>query len=355
MLSLGASQIHNNRFLSVAFCAGIALIPPAARAQTAGATVVQSAVPRATTWRARIELSATVDADLSASLAAQRSGRVVAVLFSSGETVPAGATLVQLDDAPERAQLALDQARLGQADRDAAREQKLMTIAGASQEALEQAKADQAEAAAQVALDRADLAQLQVVAPFAGTLGIRNLSPGDYVQEGAAITTITQMAPLRVLFAVPQTEAGGITVGESFSLRAPSQASAGPAVTGRITALSPMVDAATNARGAEGAVVGDSGGLLPGMFGIVTLDTGAPMPAFAVPTTALNDSVLGPYVFVLDPARGGYTLRAVYVTEFGAEGNDTLVARTGLTASERIVAIGGFKLQDGNSVTLETP
>jgi RND family efflux transporter MFP subunit len=267
--------------------------------------------------------------------------------------VAAGALLVQLDDGPEQAQLALDQARLTEAEQAASRERNLLKIAGASQAALEQAEADQAEAAAQVALDQADLAQLQVVAPFAGTLGIRTIAPGDYVQEGTAVTDITQLAPLRVLFSVPQTEAGGLTIGDAFSLSAPSQTGAPVTATGRITALSPMVAAATNARAAEGVVTGDPNGLLPGMFGTVTLATGTPQPAYAVPATALNDSVIGPFIFVLDPAKGGtYTLRTVYVTKLGDVGNETYVATDGMHDGQLVLAIGGFKLTDGASVTL---
>ncbi len=341
----------------VAFCACAGLGCLAARAQDAGPpTVVQAAALRAVTWRTRIELAASVDADLSATLAAERSGRVVAVLFSSGETVPAGARLVQLDDGPEQAQLALDQARLTQAARDAARETKLMTIDGASQSALEQAQSAAAEARAQVALDQADIAQLQVVAPFAGTLGIRKISPGDYVQEGAAITTLTQLTPLRILFSVPQTEAGGMAVGDAFSLSAPSGPGSGGAVTGHVTALSPMVDSATNARDAEGVVTGNAGGLLPGMFGIVTLATGAPMPAYAVPATALNDSVIGPFIYVLDPAgKGSFSLRTVYVTKLGDAGDDSDIAADGLHAGQLVLALGGFKLTDGATVTLASP
>jgi len=317
---------------------------------------VQAAALKAATWRTRIELSATVDADLSATLAAERPGRVVGVFFQSGQSVPAGAKLVQLDDGPELAQLALDQARLDESDKEAARERKLITISGASQAALEQAEADLAEARAQVALDQADLAQLTVVAPFAGTLGIRKISPGDYVQQGATVADITQQQPLRVLFSVPQTEAGGLAVGAAFSLSAPSAATATGNVTGRITALSPMVNATTNARDAEGVISGDPDGLLPGMFGTVTLATGAPLPAFAVPATALNDSVLGPFIYVLDPAANQtYTLRTVYVTKLGDAGANTFIAADGLHGGQLVLVIGGFKLTAGASVTLAHP
>ena len=83
----------------------------------------------------------------------------------------------------------------------------------------EQAQADLAEAGAQVKLDNATLAQLNITAPFAGgTLGIRKISEGDYVQVGQQVAQLTQSGPLRVLFSVPQTEAGDLKPGDAFAL-----------------------------------------------------------------------------------------------------------------------------------------
>jgi RND family efflux transporter MFP subunit len=301
-------------------------------------------------WRGSITLAASVAAAQSAALAAARPGRVVAVLYTSGETVPAGAVLVKLDDAPEQAQFALDDAKRRQADSALARAQKLMSIAGASRAALEQAQADSAEAKAQVQYDEALLSQLQITAPFAGTLGIRDISAGDYVQQGQVVAHLTQAAPLRVLFSVPQTEAAGIAIGDAFTL------SAAAIVAGKITALSPEIDFTTNAREAEGVITDPPGALLPGMFGTVTLAEGAAQPAFAVPPAALNDSALGPFLFVLAPAGSGtYTLHTVYVTKLGDAGEQTFVGTDGLQAGEEVLAIGGFKLTDGTSVSLQAP
>jgi RND family efflux transporter MFP subunit len=263
--------------------------------------------------------------------------------------------LVKLDDGPEAAQLALDQARLAESQRALARDVKLLQIAGASQAQFEQAQADMAEAKAQVALDNAMLAQLNIVAPFAGVVGIRKLSAGDYVQQGQEVAELTQLSPLRVLFSVPQTEAGDLHVGDTFTLTVASLPASTGIFEGHITALAPQLDTATNARNAEGAVTG-GGALLPGMYGVVTLQTGTPQPAFTLPATALNDDTLGRYVYVLDAAaNASFTARAVYVTEFAQTGDTAVIGTNGLAAGERVVAEGGFKLDDGASVTLQPP
>jgi RND family efflux transporter MFP subunit len=308
-------------------------------------TPVRAATLAPTIWQTSVQLAATIDAQRDASLAAQRAGEVVAVDYQSGETVAAGALLVQLNDAPEMAQLTLDQAKQNQARDALARAEKLITINGASKASLEQARADAAEAAAQVTADEAMVAEDKITAPFAGTLGIRNLAAGDYVSQGQMVARITEAAPLRVLFSIPETEAPNIAVGAAFTVLAPSPA------TGHITALAPAVDAATNARAAEG-VLNDDTGFVPGSAATISLMTGAALPAFTVPATALNDSLLGRYIFVVRGKAGFETLHTVYVTQLGASGDDAVITAKDLQAGEKVVAIGGFKLSDGAAVTI---
>jgi len=325
--------------------------PAWADAPTPAPVQVPVATLSPTTWRPTIELAAQIDAQQSATLAAERPGRITAILFSSGQTVTAGTPLVTLDDAAEQAQLALDQAKYTQAENTLARSQKLITIQGASQAALEQAQADAAEDRAALAADRAALAQLNITAPFAGTIGIRTLSAGDYVTAGQTIAQITQPAPLRILFSIPQTESAGIATGEPFSLETSENTANSITAAGHITALSPLVNPATNARDAEGLITTGANALLPGMFGTVTLATGTPEAAYEVPDTALTDSVLGRYLFVLQPAGAAYTLHTVYVTQLAQSGPTAIIATNGLTPGEQIVALGGFKLADGATVT----
>jgi len=352
---LSGRQKILTEFASILVLLSVLAAVPAYADTAANLTAVQTATLQPATWRTTAQVPATLDAQQNAVLAAQRPGVVVAVYYTSGQTVAAGTLLVKLDDAPEQAQLALDQARLAQAERALGRDAKLLQIAGASEAQYEQAQADMAEAKAQVALDTAILAQLNITAPFAGTLGIRKISEGDYVQQGQPVAQLTQTGPLRVLFSVPQTEAGGLKIGDPFTLTVASLPAGANTVQGKITALSPQLDTQTNARAMEGVITGPSEALLPGMYGVATLQTGAPQPAFSLPATALNDDTLGRFVYVLDPAKGAYTARAVYVSEFSQAGGTAVIGTAGLTAGQRVVAVGGFKLDDGDTVTVQSP
>ena len=305
-------------------------------------------------WRAHVQVSATLQAAEYATLSPALGGIVTGVMFRSGQSVSAGQPLVQLQNGPNVAQLVLDEDKYAQAERDYVRTRKLMAIAGSSQSALDQSATNAEEAKAQISLDEANLSQLQIIAPFAGTLGIRDIDPGDYLTAGQTVVSLTAPGPLRVFFSVPQTEAAGIVPGENFSLEAPGGNRTPTAVQGKVVAVSPGQDPNTDARAVEGRVA-ENPELLPNMYGVVDIATGVPMPAFAVPSAALNDSTLGPFVFVLVPSGKAYTLSTVYVTIYGGAGDTDWISPSGLQPGQKIVALGGFQLSDGASVTPAPP
>lgn len=311
---------------------------------------VPLAVPRSTQFRATIEVSGHVAAVQSATLAAQRAGVIRQVLFRSGQSVAKGAVLVRMDDAVERAQVRLDRAKLDQAGRTLARDAKLRAISGVSAAQVETDQAADAEARAQLALDTAREDRRVVRAPFAGVLGIRRVSRGDYVALGATITTITQTSPLRVLFAVPQTELAGIGFGDAFSFSIPSD---GIPHYGRILALSPALNVKTRARMVEGRVANRRGTLLPGAFGVVGIATGTPVAALDLPATAIDYGPLGSFVYKVERKGGGTVARAVYVHVLATQGKTATVAAAGLGGLGAVVALGGFKLHDGETIRAE--
>ena len=329
----------------------IAAMAPCAYAQAAPHVPVVA--PQFTHYRTTIEVSGQIAAVKSATLAAQRAGVVSEVRFHSGARVAKGAVLLRMDDAVERAQVTLDRAKLDEAGRTVARDRKLRTISGVSEAQLETDQAAFAEAQAQLALDTARANRRVIRAPFAGVLGIRRVSAGDYVALGATITTITQIRPLRVLFAVPETELDGIAPGDAFRFAMP--VGGGVEHDGRIVALSPALNPKTRARMVEGRIANASGVLLPGAFGVVHIATGTPVAALGFPATAIDYGPLGSFVYAVDRKGKASIVHAVYVHVLSTHGAVAMVAAKGLPALDAVVAIGGFKLHDGAAITPVEP
>lgn len=333
----------------MAFCLWIVTGIRPATAQTAVLTA--SLVPG--TWRNAIQVRGDLSAAHRAALTVAEGGIVASVFFQSGQAVAPGQVLLELEDGPEKAQLSLDTAHASQAARNYARTARLIKMAGASDADLQQAATDDAESKAQVEIDLARIAELQIVAPFGGLVGLRTVDPGDYLQPGQEVTTLVAPGPIRVFFSVPQSEMGDVAVGDHFDVTALVGKQAPCDAAGHVTVLSPEIDDATDARNVEGQIDDGTCPLLPGASVVVDMATGEPVPAFSVPSTALNDSSLGPFVYVLVKSSNQLVLRAVYVKIYGTRGDQTLISTNNLSAEGKIVRIGGFNLSDGQSVVAD--
>ena len=74
-----------------------------------------------------------------------------------------------------------------------------------------------AEASLQLA--EAKLAKMAIVAPFSGIIGLRSVSTGDYVKEGADLVNLESIDPLKVDFRVPEIYMRQVQVGQSLQVQ----------------------------------------------------------------------------------------------------------------------------------------
>jgi biotin carboxyl carrier protein len=113
------------------------------------------------------------------------SGRVTRINFRDAERVRRGQLLVQLDDQLPLAQVQQAEAELSIARANHKRNQELVEQKFIAQRAVDESAANLQVADAKLALARATLARLKIIAPFDGIAGIRNVSVGDYLKDGA--------------------------------------------------------------------------------------------------------------------------------------------------------------------------
>ena len=104
--------------------------------------------------------------------------------FESGQEVPKGKKLVQLDVSIELADLASAEATLREADIAFKRQTDLMQKNVTSEANVDTALAKRDTAAAAVNRIKAVIAQKSIMAPFAGRLGIRKVELGQYISPG---------------------------------------------------------------------------------------------------------------------------------------------------------------------------
>ena len=163
----------------------------------------------------------TVLALRSITLQNEIAGTVERVHLTPGQIVEPGAVLVALDASVERAELQAQEAQAALAKTTLARLEKLRTHQATSQEEVDQARAQYDVAQAEMARTRALIAKKVIRAPFRARVGIADVHIGQYLNEGAELTTLQGVAEaVHVDFTVAQRVAAGLKVGDSVGVYA---------------------------------------------------------------------------------------------------------------------------------------
>lgn len=131
-------------------------------------------------------------------------GRIKQLGFTDGQRVRKGQVLVQLDDVLQRAEIKQARAQVSIAQANLKRNQELVAQNFVAQRVLEETAANVQVAEAQLALSCARLSRMAILAPFDGTVGIRNVNIGDFVKDGADLINLEDISSMYVDFRLPE-------------------------------------------------------------------------------------------------------------------------------------------------------
>lgn len=332
----GAKWLMNRRAAAAAANMGP---PPMAVATT---------IAKVAAWDPDVGVVGSLAAVDGTHITAQIAGNITRVAFRPGAHVGRGALLVQLDDSTQRAQLHADEARLALAKTELARARALRSANAASEAALQSAEAELGTSAAAVENDRAILAKLRITAPFAGIVGVREVSVGQYVSPGTPIVRLQNLDPLLLNFALPQQLLARLNRGAEVRFTVDSYP--GEVFRGRISALDSAVDPDTRNIAIQAVLRNPDGRLRPGLYGSVSLNLGAKQEGVELPETAIAYSTFGNIVYVVT-GKDQKTARARNVS-VTANRNGRVLIGSGLKAGEEVVVAGQNKLQDGAPITI---
>jgi membrane fusion protein (multidrug efflux system) len=294
-------------------------------------------------WTDQIEALGTAYANESVTLTAKVTETVSSVNFRDNQEVEAGAILIELTDRAEVANLREAQAAYEDAERQYRRLADLQKQGTIGKAQLEQQQSTRDQARARVQAIRARLADRVITAPFAGQLGMRQVSPGTLVTPGTVITTLDDVATIKVDFSVPETFLSAITVGEQ--IRATSAAWRGEQFEGEIESVDSRVNPVTRAVIVRARLANKARKLKPGMLLSVRLQH-APRQTVVIDELAIVQLGRQSFVFRVDADN-----RVVQVpVELGARRPGEVEVVGGLNPGDRIVTEGTVKLRNGMTV-----
>jgi membrane fusion protein (multidrug efflux system) len=311
----------------------------------AGAVTVEAVKVATVSLPQTITAVGSLRSDESVMLRPEVSGRISAIGFEEGKRVAKGALLVQLDAAVPEAEVAQARANMTLAKTKYERAVDLAKSNFISSQAKDEADNNLKLAAAALQVSEAKLAKMTLRAPFSGIIGLRSVSIGDYVKEGADLVNLESIDPLKVDFRVPEVFMRQVAVGQSLQVQL--DAVPGRTFDGKVLAVNPLVDAAGRAVVIRAVVRNPDTSLRPGMFARVRLITRDAKNALVVPEQALVPEGDEQYVYRVVDNKAVRTKVGV-----GQRQDASVEVLNGLAGDDVVVTAGQLKLRDGAPVKL---
>ena len=318
---------------------------PGAKGGAAGRIAVEVVQLKPTTVQEDLQAVGSLQSNESVILRPEVPGRISAIGFKDGQIVRKGQLLIALDNALNEAEVAQMKAEYDLALSNLKRSEDLASRKFISSSAQDTAASNAQVAEAKLKLAQARLSKMRIIAPFDGVVGIRGVSIGDYVKDGADLVNVEDVRTLKVDFRLPERNLTQIKVGQGIEVVA--DALPGERFAGQIDAINPRVDANGRSLEIRAKLENTAGKLRPGMFVRVRVIVGERTNALLVPEEAIVPQ--GQEFFVYRVVEG--QARRVPV-KIGVRRDARVEIVDGLQAGDQVVTAGMRLSRDGQPVSI---
>jgi len=343
--------------------------PTAAAAPAPQAVPVTTVVAASTSFKVTLSGLGSVHAFNTVIVKSRVDGVVQKIAFKEGDMVRQGDLIAEIDPAPfqvaldsAEAKLAQDQAALANAQADLNRYATLAKQDFASRQQLDTQQALVRQDEAQIDVDKAAIANAQIqlgytkiTAPIAGRLGFRLVDEGNIVAAASqtGIVTIAQMQPISVVFTLPERNFDALrTAMANGAVPAKAISADGAHVlgTGEVSVLNNQIDSVTGTFQAKATFANENNALWPGEDVSVEVETDTLQGVVVLPQEAVQRGLQGPYVYVV----GADSRAKIAPVKTGAANDQAIVVTSGVSAGDKVVVAGQYRLQDG-ALVAEAP
>ena len=342
----------------------------AARGRFAGTGPMPVAVATAQKGEMPIVLNAlgTVTSLATVTIRSQISGYLQKIDFTEGKEVKKGDLLAEIDPRPYEAtlaqakgQLARDAALLKGAQVDLQRYQGLAAQNAVPHQTLDTQVALVAQDQGTVEADRASVQSAEVnlnytriVSPVDGRVGLRQVDQGNYVTPGDTngIVVVTQLAPISVLFTVPednlQAIAKRLQAGAVLPASALDRSGANKLADGTLATFDSQIDQTTGTIKLRALFPNEQRTLYPNQFVNIRLLLDTHKDVTTMSTAGIQRGVPGTFVYLIN-ADSTVSVRKV---ELGVTDGDRVEVLSGISPGDRVVIDGADKLRDGAKIVM---
>ncbi|NMH28870.1 efflux RND transporter periplasmic adaptor subunit [Flavobacterium silvaticum] len=289
-----------------------------------------------------LEIAGSIEANEQVDIRSEVSGIVEKILFSEGNHVSQGQVLFTVNDIELRAQLSKAQTAQSLASENARRAKLLLDKEAISKEEFDIATADFKSAKAETQLIQAQIGKASVRAPFSGTIGLRAISPGTYVDPTTVIAKLVNSSQVKITFSVPEKYASQIKTGSEIAFTIAGQ---DKKFSAKIYAIEPEIATDTRTLRLRAIAQNPDGKLLPGTFANVLLPLQQIANAIVVPTEAVVPVQNGKKVFISKDGKAKEVM-----VETATRTQAEILVLSGIKAGDTVITTGVMTLKDSTPV-----
>ena len=297
-------------------------------------------------WQPKLTFYGSIRAIEGVNVTTSLAGLVQKIYFTPGTFVKKDDLLVQLNIDADTAQLDSLQANATLAQSVYTRDKAEYKIKAISKAQLDADLANFKSLTAQVDQQKAVIAKKTIRAPFSGHLGISAVNIGQYVNAGDTIVPLQKLDSLYIDFYMPQQDLPKLALNDPVTLTVNTFKN--QSFIGKITAINPVIDVNTRNVEVEATINNPQNNLVPGMFGTLNINTGAPEQYITLPQTAISFNPYGDIVYIIN--KNNIVEQSFVKT--GDTRGDQIAILSGLSVGQSVVTSGQMKLKNGAKVTI---
>ena len=278
-------------------------------------------------------------------LSFETSGKITDIFFTEGTNVKKGDLLAKVNDSHLQAQLKRLEAQIPLAENRVYRQNALLQRDAVSKEAYEQVKTELAILNADIEKVKAEIKMTELRAPFDGTIGLRQVSAGAFASANTVIAKLTNVAPIKIEFSVPEKYSNNIKKGANLEFKVDGKLEP---YTAKVYATESSLDTETHTLAVRAIHPNENRELISGRYADIRLKQTEIPDAIAIPSEAIVPEMGVNKVFVY---RNGKA-EPVPVT-IGIRTAKEVQILQGLQVGDTILTSGTLQLRKGSLVKLE--
>jgi membrane fusion protein (multidrug efflux system) len=284
-----------------------------------------------------IDVTGSIDANEKVNLVSQTAGNITGIYFTEGSKVQKGQLLVKVYNQDLEASLQQNQYQVTLAKQVEYRNKVLLQKEAISQEEYDTSLTSLNSLKAAADVIKAQITRTEIRAPFSGTIGLRNVSPGSYLSPAAPIAQLVNIDPAKITFSVPERYLTIIGVGSKVKFNTESSREN---FTGIVYAIEPSIDVNSRTITVRAKAPNPKGLLTAGSFAKINLTLDQIPNTILLPTQAVIPDLKSSLVYLY---HNGVAITKAVKTDLRTDTKIQVIE--GLKAGDSVVVSGLIQMR----------